>query len=761
MDVVFPQNSESTIMTADSSVIPKGESRQRTSSRKGKKNEASPEALSAVGKFVNDNVVPIADRDYVIVRGSRLTLEVAIPKLDFTRLSYYGGISPQNAFFDAQKGKDDVIEAFEVRQKKLGIPPPFALPKASEVLLATSDYSDLLAPRKAEENDSRIIVSNDFKGPTSSEPDFSLAAPRGAMRRQASLREILAATSKASRNKAGHNVDDDSDNNNENLKKDSDDLEIDGFAALEGAPPRLSEIFAASLREKELAIEKHRRDLEDAETLRQKENTRQRAIRKDAQRRRQKENHDKLRNARLGRFPPHLPIALASSLGPSIQERNANNDMVTATPGISNSHIGVDSSSKATLTDVKSGKTQSSLHRAALLFDSSTKSSADLSEEVLLVVSENKEDEKMEDTNDRFSTSSSDSENSDVDQFGTKPSLRSIALDLPSTLPPNYKGSFSTNISNLSSSQEVSSFIDVSPNPVLVIQPTELGKYDLEKRQNVEDNSNHASDGFITASEHSDYKSNSESETDVLLSHADGFKRLEVNSINPSVDIAIVTVESSNRQHPMSVIRSGQVLASSRSRLEQMIQPRRRDKRESDTAHTSEDDSGGIISSSFYESSDQQSSGDDGPKVATSFEDPRLLYDPVSADGSRRIVDSRSLIPIDVRDLINLPRFPTLHEDVCSSSEENQGRDVRLKRSPSYKTAAQTRLRPGQYTKMDLTVTTRKMVTPANAIPLISMRRGEMLRDSLATGVSSLVHLRGNVIRRVFDFLGEERKCLV
>lgn len=780
MDVVFPRNSDSTIMTTDSSVVPTGENRQRTSSRKGKKNEASPEALSAVGKFVNDNVVPVADRDYVIVRGSRLTLEVAIPKLDFTRLSYYGGISPQNAFFDAQKGKDDVIEAFEVRQKKLGIPPPFALPKASEVLLAASDHSDLLAPRKAEDNEPRTIVSNDFTDTTSSEPDFSLAAPRGAMRRQASLREILAATSKASRNKAGHNVDDDSDDNNENLKKESEDLEIDGFAALEGAPPRLSEIFAASLREKELAIEKHRRELEDAEALRQKENTRQRAIRKDAQRRRQKENHDKLRNARLGRFPPPLPISaistLAPTLIPSIHEQNANNDLVTATPGISNSLVGVDPSLNASLTDVKPGKPQNSFHRAAILFDSSKNSSADLSNDELFVVPVNKADEKTEDTGDHFSKSSSDSEKSDtvLDLFGTQPSLRTIALDLPSSLPMDCKDSFSSKTLHSSPFREVSSINDISSHPVLTIQPDELDKHDLDKRQNVEDISNHASDGFITASEHSDYKSQSESETIVFLSHAESVdSRKVVNSTNPTIDNALVTakgilpprallnVESSNGQHQTSVIRSEQVLASTHSRLEHLNKPSLRGKRGSDKAPSSDDDSGGIINSSFYESSDQHSSGDDGPKVATSFEDPRILYDPVSADGSRRIVDSRSLIPIDVRNLTSLPRFPTPHEDVCSSSEEIQGRDFRPKRSPSYKNAAKSKLRPGQYTKMDLTITTRKMVTPANAIPLISMRRGEMLRDSLATGVSSLVHLRGNVIRRVFDFLGEERKCLV
>ena len=46
-------------------------------------------------------------------------------------------------------------------------------------------------------------------------------------------------------------------------------------------------------------------------------------------------------------------------------------------------------------------------------------------------------------------------------------------------------------------------------------------------------------------------------------------------------------------------------------------------------------------------------------------------------------------------------------------------------------------------------------------MPLVSLRRGEALRDVFATGVSSLVQLRGEVLRRVFDFLGEPRRILV
>ena len=71
------------------------------------------------------------------------------------------------------------------------------------------------------------------------------------------------------------------------------------------------------------------------------------------------------------------------------------------------------------------------------------------------------------------------------------------------------------------------------------------------------------------------------------------------------------------------------------------------------------------------------------------------------------------------------------------------------------------RQRPGAYSRMALAVTTRQMVTPARDVPLLSTRRGQALRDVLATGVSSLVHLRGNVLKRVFDFLGEQREILV
>lgn len=145
--------------------------------------------------------------------------------------------------------------------------------------------------------------------------------------------------------------------------------------------------------------------------------------------------------------------------------------------------------------------------------------------------------------------------------------------------------------------------------------------------------------------------------------------------------------------------------------------------------------------------------------IASSVSDPRIDYEPISADGSRRIVDSRGLIPIDIRNLTSIPKYTSENEtsDSDVSSSKVDIRTLKVKKSPSY---ARSKLRPGQYTKMDLTITTRKMVTPANAVPLISMRRGEMLRDTLATGVSSLIHLRGNVIRLVFDFLGEERKVL-
>lgn len=777
--------------------INSAEKRQRSSSspsssRKGKKSEASPEALSAINKFVNDKVIPVADRDYVIVRGSRLSLEVAIPKLDFTRLSYYGGISPQNAFFDAQNGKDDVIDAFQVRFNKLGIPPPFALPKTSK-LLANDNHDHLDAPRFEEANK---VVDIDVR---SSESDFSLAAPRGALRRQASLREILSMTSKVSRKKAGHDFDGESDDEDEEgsrfkSKSKNEDEEIDGFEALEGAPPKLSEIFAASLREKEEALKKQRSENEAAEIVRQKEITRQRAIRKDAQRRKQKENHEKLRNARLGRFPPpsSVPVSVSytsnreeSQLSSSSSNFNVDSPNLKIVKGAFDLDVVVPISNTAEASDIIHEQKDSL--RPSILFEPHSSSNfsskgpfghvkekivSGAADSVLSDKTANMDNENSIIVDTHRSTSSSDSEISNViiDRVTSQPSLRYLALNLPSKQP-----SLSPKAEEFQSSAH-RKIADDGNEIILSTSKSPLStnvQSDSNEDRFIKENT-HTSDGFITASENSDAsKSNRESDTDWSQSRSRFLNfiqnKVTIDESKPTSTITTkktlhphsdIPLETPLPPHPLSIIRAGKVLDGSRNRLDKMIAPKVVEDNKYDSIKSISSDSDNNCNSSMNETSDHSSS-EVIPQVAiaSSVSDPRIDYEPISADGSRRIVDSRGLIPIDIRNLTSIPKYTSENEtsDSDVSSSKVDIRTLKVKKSPSY---ARSKLRPGQYTKMDLTITTRKMVTPANAVPLISMRRGEMLRDTLATGVSSLIHLRGNVIRLVFDFLGEERKVL-
>ena len=773
----------------------------RSSSRKSKRTQASPEALTAVGRFINENIVPVADRDYVIVRGSRLSLEVAIPKLDFTRLSYYGGISPQNAFFDPQKGKDDVIEAFELRQKRLGIPPPFALPKTSKVLAENEDSENPLAPRKEENSINSINSIEGIERSLQTDNDVVLAAPRGAMQRQASLREILAVTSKASRKKAGQNSEDEPENKKQEsdinkIDKDVSDIsdisDIDGFSALEGVPPRLSEIFAASLREKQQAAEKQRRELEDADVLKQKENTRQRAIRKDAQRRKQKENHEKLRNARLGRFPPTTPAPTSLKSSQRDLELNVSGTEFRSSETIHTNDNNIASIKISAIENTEKDLLlpRNSLRDAALFLDSSIvsmSSSHILNLSKIDEVNINKDEEKEEKfvkDDDQLSATSSDSEQSEslVDRIGSQPSLRSLALD--------FKQSMQTLVTaRTSNSRQSSKGLDETAIPLPLTSFTSLDHIatiddtiSKSKENEIEtvNESNHVSDGFITASENSDNPiSRSESDAEITLSNRHSSRQVPITNVSlisqpisndrtSIIDIALTLPPRAPVSNSITVIRSGQVLSDSRARLDAMIAPRRLLEHTYDVggpSGTSSSDDGDRAFSSIDDTFEQQSSGDEGPRVALSapiFDDPRNHYDPVSADGFRRIIDSRGLVPINLRNLTTLPK-PNSDTSIPSQgiafNTTNQ-RDEILKAVPSYKSATRIKSRPGQYTKMDLAITTRKMVTPANAIPLISMRRGEMLRDALTTGASSLVHLRGNVIRLVFEFLGEERSVL-
>jgi len=114
---------------------------------------------------------------------------------------------------------------------------------------------------------------------------------------------------------------------------------------------------------------------------------------------------------------------------------------------------------------------------------------------------------------------------------------------------------------------------------------------------------------------------------------------------------------------------------------------------------------------------------------------------PAMADGGRRILSSAGLVAADL------------------SALSAHSPDVNSRRGDA---ARRPRRRPGAYTKTDLAVTSRKMATPAGAIPLISQRRGQALRDALAAGgAASLASLRGNVLRKVFLFLEERREILV
>jgi hypothetical protein len=94
-----------------------------------------PEAHTQVEAFFQSNERPAADKDYVIYRGSRYALEVAVPKLDFSRLAMYGGISPQNAFYAPQEGVDDVMAAHVENLVKFGVSPPVQIPSEYERLV--------------------------------------------------------------------------------------------------------------------------------------------------------------------------------------------------------------------------------------------------------------------------------------------------------------------------------------------------------------------------------------------------------------------------------------------------------------------------------------------------------------------------------------------------------------------------------------------------------------------------------------------------
>ena len=95
----------------------------------------SPEAHTQVEAFFQSNERPAADKDYVIYHGSRFALEVAVPKLDFSRLAMYGGISPQNAFYAPQQGVDDVMAAHVEKLVKFGVSPPVQIPSEYERLV--------------------------------------------------------------------------------------------------------------------------------------------------------------------------------------------------------------------------------------------------------------------------------------------------------------------------------------------------------------------------------------------------------------------------------------------------------------------------------------------------------------------------------------------------------------------------------------------------------------------------------------------------
>lgn len=251
---------------------------------------------------------PVSDRDYVIVRGSKFVGEVAIPKLDFTKVGQYGGLAPQNAFFEAQDGSDDVYTYHAERAARLGIKPPIEVPLPYTQFAAQQALDDGISDAEAGVRASESTLNDDaaadealasgnirdrgrsnVKKPVRSfsrEDDNAASgshapgaateavgavaeqrvpslrmglrlglssgsllagasaaatagnarplsppeAPRSLMRRQASLREILAATGKAAAGLLGQRG-----LNLDGVGDGEQDADIDGFAALESA----------------------------------------------------------------------------------------------------------------------------------------------------------------------------------------------------------------------------------------------------------------------------------------------------------------------------------------------------------------------------------------------------------------------------------------------------------------------------------------------------------------------------------------------
>lgn len=68
---------------------------------------------------------------------------------------------------------------------------------------------------------------------------------------------------------------------------------------------------------------------------------------------------------------------------------------------------------------------------------------------------------------------------------------------------------------------------------------------------------------------------------------------------------------------------------------------------------------------------------------------------------------------------------------------------------------------PGLYSKTDLSRSSKKMLIPPSRINVTTQRRTHHLRDTVAQPVHSLIHLRKEVLTRIFDFLGEKRQILV